>query len=114
DRARELLAEAAADGIAVDTPLRFPGRIGVFANAEEVMQVITQMINDVGFNVSLELMDRARHANFQARPYPEDVGPNINLLMSDNNRGDASFGLFNHHSEGNQSTTYTHPELDAM
>lgn len=114
DRARELLAEAAADGIAVDTPLRFPGRIGVFANAEEVMQVITQMINDVGFNVSLELMERARHANFQARPYPEDVGPNINLLMSDNNRGDASFGLFNHHSEGNQSTTYTHPELDAM
>jgi peptide/nickel transport system substrate-binding protein len=113
DRARQLLAEAAADGIKVDTQLRFPGRIGVFANAEEVMQVLTQMINSVGFNVQLELMERARHANFQARPYPEDVGPNINLLMSDNNRGDASFGLFNHHSAGNQSTTYGHPDLDA-
>lgn len=114
EQARKLLAEAAADGIKVDTPIRFPGRIGVFANAEEVMQVITQMINDVGFNVSLELMERARHANFQARPFPEDVGPNINLLMSDNNRGDSSFGLFNHHSTGQQSATFTHPELDAM
>lgn len=114
ERASQLLAEAQADGIAVDTPIRFLGRIGVFANAEEVMQVITQMINQTGFNVSLEMMERARHANFQARPYPEDVGPNINLLMSDNNRGDSSFGLFNHHSEGQQSATYTHPELDAM
>jgi len=114
ERARQLLAEAAADGVKVDTPIRFLGRIGVFANAEEVMQVVTQMINQVGFNVSLEMMERARHANFQARPFPEDVGPNINLIMSDNNRGDASFGLFNHHSKGNQSATYTHPELDAL
>lgn len=114
DEARKLLAEAAADGVDVEASIRFPGRIGVFANAEEVMQVIAQMLNQTGFNVSLELMERARHANFQARPFPEDVGPNINLLMSDNNRGDASFGLFNHHSEGNQSATYTHPELDKM
>jgi peptide/nickel transport system substrate-binding protein len=114
DRARQLLAEAAADGVPVDTPIRFLGRIGVFANAEEVMEVITQMVNAVGFNVSLEMMERARHAEYQARPYPEDVGPNINLLMSDNDRGDASFGLFNFHSAGNQSTTYTHPKLDAM
>lgn len=114
EKARQLLAEAAADGIKVDTPIFFPGRIGVFANAEEVMQVITQMLNDVGFNVRLELMERARHANYQARPFPEDVGPNINLIMSDNNRGDASFGMLNHHSQGQQSATFTHPELDAM
>jgi peptide/nickel transport system substrate-binding protein len=114
EKARQLLAEAEADGIDVDTPIRFPGRIAVFANAEEVMQVVTQMANQVGFNISLEMMERARHANYQARPFPEDVGPNINLIMSDNNRGDASFGVFNHHSEGGQSATYTHPELDAM
>ena len=114
DRARELLAEAAADGVAVDTPIRFLGRIGVFANAEEVLQVVSQMINQIGFNTSLEMMERARHASYQQRPFPEDVGPNINLIMSDNNRGDASFGAFNHHSQGQQSATHTHPELDAM
>lgn len=115
DRARELIAEAKADGLDVGASIRFPGRIGVFANAEEVMEVITQMLNEVGFNVSLEMMERARHANYQARPFPEDVGPNINLLMSDNDRGDASFSVINFHSNGNnQSATFTHPELDAM
>ncbi len=90
------------------------GRIGVFANAEEVMEVVTQMINDVGFNVQLEMMERARHANFQARPFPEDVGPNINLIMSDNDRGDASFSLGNFESSGNQSATFNQPDLDKM
>lgn len=115
DRARELIAEAAADGVPVDAPIRFLGRIGVFANAEEVMQVLTQMFNRVGFNVSLELMERARHAQFQAKPFPENVGPNVNLIMSDNNRGDASFSIFgNFHSKGQQSATVLHPDLDRM
>lgn len=114
ERAKQLLAEAAADGIDVTVPIRFPGRIGVFANAEEVMEVITQMINDVGFNVQLEMMERARHANYQARPFPEDVGPNINLIMSDNDRGDTSFSLSNFHSTGTQSATFNRPDLDAM
>ncbi len=115
ERARELLAEAEADGIDIGTPIRFFGRIGLFANAEEVMEVITQMINDVGFNVSLEIMERARHAIYQSRPFPEDVGPNINMIMSDNDRGDASFSSVNFHSTAHmQSATFTHPELDAM
>lgn len=114
ERAKQLLAEAQADGVDTSVSIRFPGRIGVFANAEEVMEVIAQMINDVGFNVQLEMMERARHANYQARPFPEDVGPNINLIMSDNDRGDASFSLGNFESTGNQSATFNQPKLDKI
>jgi peptide/nickel transport system substrate-binding protein len=114
ERAKQLLAEAEADGIDVGASIRFPGRIAVFANAEEVMEVITQMINDVGFNVQLEMMERTRHANYQAKPFPEDVGPNINLIMSDNDRGDTSFSLSNFHSTGQQSATFNRPEVDKM
>ena len=113
--AQQLLAEAKADGVNVDAPIRFLGRTGVFVNADEVSQVLTQMFNRVGLNVSLEMMERARHAEFQSKPYPEDVGPNITLIMSDNNRADASFSVFgNFHTEGGQATTYLHPEIDQM
>lgn len=116
EKARALLAEAKADGVPVDAPIRFIGRAGLFANSDEVAQVMSQMLNDVGFNTSLEIMERARQITFQSRPFPEDVGPNLILIMSDNDRGDASFSANNnYHSEvGTQSATYLHPELDAL
>jgi peptide/nickel transport system substrate-binding protein len=115
EKAKALLAEAKADGVPVDAPIRFIGRAGLFVNSDEVAQVLSQMLNQVGFNTKIEIMERAREITFQSRPYPEDVGPNIILISSDNDRGDASFSANNNYgSEGTQSTTYLHPELDAM
>ena len=99
----------------VDTPIRFIGRAGLFANSDEVAQVLNQMLQNVGFDTSLEIMERAREITFQSRPFPDDVGANLVFIMSDNDRGDASFSVFgNYHSGGIQSTTYLHPELDAL
>lgn len=115
EKAKALLAEAKADGVPVDAPIRFIGRAGLFANSDEVAQVMNQMLQNVGFNTSLEIMERAREITFQSRPYPENVGPNLVFIMSDNDRGDASFSILgNYHSEGTQSTTYNHPDLDAL
>ncbi len=113
DKARALLDEARADGVPVDSEIRFIVRAGQFAQIDEFAQVLTSMFEDVGFDMNLEIMERGRQNRFQAKPLPTDVGPNIMLIMSDNNLGDAAFSIFNYHSDGSQSTTMI-PELDDM
>jgi peptide/nickel transport system substrate-binding protein len=112
-KAKELLAEAKAAGVPVDAKIRFIARSAQFAQVDEFAQVLTSMFQDIGLNVELEMMERGRQNRFQAKPLPTDVGPNIMLIMSDNNLGDAAFSVFNVHSDGSQSTTSI-PELDAL
>jgi peptide/nickel transport system substrate-binding protein len=116
EKAKALLAAAKADGVPVDAPIRLIGRAGLFVNSDEVAQVINQMLNQVGFNTSLEIMERAREITFQSRPFPPDVGANLILISSDNDRGDAAFSANNnyHSKVGTQSATYLHPDLDAL
>ncbi len=113
DKARALLEEARADGVPVDSRILFIGRTGQFAQIDEFAQVLTQMFQDVGLDVHLEMMERGRQSTFQGKPLPTDIGPNIMLIMSDNNLGDSAFSIFNYHSDGGQSTTSI-PELDKM
>lgn len=113
EKAKALLDEARADGVPVDDKIRFIARSGQFAQIDEFAQVLTAMFQAVGFNIELEMMERGRQNRFQAKPLPTDVGPNIMLIMSDNNLGDSTFSVFNFHTDGTQSTTSI-PELDAM
>jgi peptide/nickel transport system substrate-binding protein len=113
EKAKALLEEARADGVPVDTKIRFIARSAQFAQVDEFTEALTAMFQDVGLDVQLELMERGRQNKFQAKPLPTDVGPNIMLIMSDNNLGDAAFSVYNYHSNGSQSTTMI-PELDAM
>jgi peptide/nickel transport system substrate-binding protein len=113
EKAKALLAEAKAAGVPVDTKIRFIARSAQFAQVDEFAQALTAMFQDVGLDVELEMMERGRQNRFQAKPLPTDVGPNIMLIMSDNNLGDAGFSVYNYHSDGTQSTTMI-PELDAM
>jgi peptide/nickel transport system substrate-binding protein len=99
--------------VPVDTKIRFIARSAQFAQVDEFAQALTAMFQDVGLDVELEMMERGRQNRFQAKPLPTDVGPNIMLIMSDNNLGDAGFSVYNYHSNGSQSTTMI-PELDAM
>lgn len=114
EKAKQLLAEAKADGVPVDTPIRFIVRAGNFAQVDEFAQATAAMLQDVGLNINLEIMERSRASQFQGKPFPEDSGPYIQLIMSDNNLGDASFSVFPHyHSNGVQSKL-TNAELDAQ
>jgi len=114
EKAKQLLAEAAADGVDVTVPIRFIGRAEQWANVTEFAQAIESMFQGVGLNVTLEMMERAREISYQSKPFPENVGPNLILISSDNNMGDAYFSTYNnYHSGGSQSTTMV-PELDAL
>jgi peptide/nickel transport system substrate-binding protein len=103
--AKQLLAEAAADGVAVDTPLKLIGRQNIYPNSQEVLTAIVSMLQDVGLSVSLEITETAQNYQLMTRPFAED---RANMLMEDqhdNNAGDASFTLYSkYHTDGAQST----------
>jgi peptide/nickel transport system substrate-binding protein len=114
DRARELLAEAAADGVPIDTEITLIGRTNNFANVLETMEALLAMYQDVGFNMKLEMVEVAEWLERYAKPFPEDRGPQLIEAQHDNANGDPVFSMyFKYHSEGQQSGLLD-PKVDAM
>jgi len=104
-KARELLAAAKADGVAVDTEIELLGRIGMYPNATEAAEAMQAMLADVGFNVKMTMMEVATWIDVFTKPYAEDRGPVLQASQHDNNNGDAVFSVFFKYAcEGPQST----------
>ncbi|MGI9418312.1 MAG: ABC transporter substrate-binding protein, partial [Geminicoccaceae bacterium] len=57
--AKQLLDEARADGVPVDDEITLLGRINIYPNATEIMEVLQSMYTDVGLNVKLQMMEVA-------------------------------------------------------
>jgi peptide/nickel transport system substrate-binding protein len=113
DGARALLAEAAADGVPVETEFLVIGRTGNFPGATEVYEAITAMLNEVGLNAQLRMVEVAEHEQFYSRPYVEGT-PYVIGAQHDNSRGDPVFSMyFKYHSEGRQSGVYD-DRVDAL
>jgi len=104
EKAKVLLSEAKADGVAIDTPIQLIGRINIYPNATEVMEAIMAMYQGIGLNVELKMIEVAEWVDLLTKPYAEDRPPIIQQSQHDNNNGDAVFTVFNkYHSDGGQS-----------
>ena len=114
DKAKSLLAEAKAAGVAVDTEIRLIGRINNFANVQETMEALQSMWQDVGLNVKLEMYETAEWLKYYSKPFAEDRGPILVEAQHDNANGDPVFSMyFKYASEGLQSGV-TDAKLDDM
>ncbi|MDH2328060.1 ABC transporter substrate-binding protein [Cereibacter sp. SYSU M97828] len=114
DEAMRLLAEAKADGVPVDTEMRLIGRPAMFANSNEFVQAVGEMLRAVGLNVNMETLEMSQWLEVANKPFDPARKPNIFLTMHDNNSGDAAFTVyFKYHSNGRQSELHN-PELDAL
>ncbi len=103
--AKRLLDEARADGVPVDDEITLLGRINIYPNATEIMEVLLSMYQEVGLNVKLQMVEVAEWVDILTKPYAEDRGPVVQQSQHDNNNGDAVFTVYNkYHSEGAQST----------
>ncbi len=92
-KARKLLAEAKADGVDVDEPIRLISRTALFPKVDETVQVIQNQLDDLGLDVEIEMKDTAGSTEFQERPFPEDAGPYLMLIQHGNQAGDAAFSM---------------------
>ena len=114
EEAKRLLADAKADGVAVDTKIHIIGRIGIYPNATEAAEALMAMWKDVGFDMDLTMLEVGEWFKYQEKPYPEDRGPNLLQEMVDNNLGDAVFTVFNkYHSDG-ATSAFDDPALDQI
>jgi len=114
DSARELLAEAKADGVPVDTEITLIGRTNNFGNVLETMEALLGMYKDVGFNMNLKMVEVEEWLEHYSQPFPEDRGPEIVEAQHDNANGDPVFSMyFKYASEGLQSGVRD-PALDTM
>ncbi|MCP5156205.1 MAG: peptide ABC transporter substrate-binding protein [Ectothiorhodospiraceae bacterium] len=105
DKAMKLLAEARAAGVPVDNEIMMIGRINIYPNATEAMEAMHAMLQAVGLNVKLKMLEVAEWVNILQKPYADDRGPVLLQAQHDNNNGDAVFTVYNkYHCEGANST----------
>jgi peptide/nickel transport system substrate-binding protein len=72
------------------------------------------MLQDVGFNVKLQIVEVAEWVDLYTKPFAEDRPPNLVHAMHDNNNGDAVFTVFfKYASEGAQSAL-SDPRVDKL
>jgi peptide/nickel transport system substrate-binding protein len=106
EKARELLAEAKADGVPVDAEFTIFGRTGVYPHSSESLEAIMAMLQEVGFNPKLQMLEVAQHVIHLQKPYPDAIAKQPNLIQDqhDNANGDAVFTvLYKYGSEGANS-----------
>lgn len=114
EKAKALLAEAKADGVPVDTTLHLIGRSNLFPGVTEVAEALQQMLQDVGFNVDLQMVEVAQQEELYSKPFKEGRPPQMLFVSHDNSKGDPVFSMFfKYDSEGKQSGI-SDPKVDEM
>jgi peptide/nickel transport system substrate-binding protein len=92
---RQLLEEARADGVDVDTEIKVMYINNQFPGSNEILEAATLMLADAGFNVQMELVETGIYR--EQRDEPRTEGPPVILLSRhDNDKGDAGFSYPRH------------------
>lgn len=116
DKARQLLAEAKADGVPVDQQIMLYGRTGVYPHSTESLEAIMAMLQDVGFNMKLQMLEVAQHVIYLQKPFPEEISQHPNLIQDqhDNGNGDAVFTVLYKYGSTGANSVLTDPALDKV
>ena len=114
ERAKALIAEAAADGVPVDTEIQLAGRIGHFPNANEFHEAVAIMLNQIGLNVKLEWFEAAVKNKMQVKPFDPERRPQIFVDMHDNTGGDPVFTIPSRYRSDGSQAKISDPVLDGM
>lgn len=112
--ARALVAEAAADGVAVDAPIVVATRQGIYLRNAEFAQYVASQLNEIGLNATSEVIEVAQYNeqyDLNFADVPEDRGwigtnPHGNEIMDVSSTARAYYSC-----EGG-SSTYCDPALD--
>jgi len=112
DKAKQLIDEARADGVPVDKQIRLIGRTAQFPKITETVEVIQNELSQIGLNVKIEMMDTAGQLQYQLRPFPDNSGPFVALIMHGNQAGDAAFSVDQYMRTDGAQNGYGTPAFD--
>jgi peptide/nickel transport system substrate-binding protein len=114
EEAQRLLEEAEADGVDLSTEITLYGRQGFYANSEQVMEAVAEMLRAVGLNVKVEQLETATWLDEVLRkPFPEDRVA-ITENVHGNNAGDAIFTVVTKFSSEGDESTLNDPRVDEL
>ena len=114
DKAKELIAAAKADGVPVDTTLHLIGRSNLFPGVTEVAEALQQMLQDVGFNVDLQMVEVAQQEELYSKPFKEGRPPQMLFVSHDNSKGDPVFSMFFKYDSKGRQSGIADPKVDEM
>lgn len=114
DKAKELLAAAKADGVPVDTTLHLIGRSNLFPGVTEVTEALQQMLQDVGFNVDVQMVEVAQQEELYSKPFKEGRPPQMLFVSHDNSKGDPVFSMFFKYDSKGKQSGISDPKVDEM
>ena len=112
DKAKQLIAEAKADGVPVDKQIRLIGRTAQFPKIGETIEVLQSEFAEIGLNVKIEMMDTSGQLQYQLRPFPENSGPYLLMIQHGNQAGDAAFTMDQYMLSDGPQAAYGTPEFD--
>ncbi len=75
EKAKQLVAEAKADGVPVDRQIRLIGRTAQFPKISETIEVLQSEFAEIGLNVKIEMMDTAAPVAVPAETVPHQRRP---------------------------------------
>ncbi|MFT4041325.1 MAG: ABC transporter substrate-binding protein [Thermomicrobiales bacterium] len=113
--ARQLVQEAAADGVPIDLPLIIAVRQGVYLRAEELGEYVAGALNEIGLNATTEVIEYAAYMEQYIMPYediPEDRGW-IGTMSHGNEMMDVGLTAATWYRCSGGVASYCDPELDA-
>ena len=114
EEAKRLIAEAKADGVDVTVPMTIIARPNIYPNASEAVEALMAMWGEVGLTFAAQNFEIADWLKYLRKPFPENIGPNVQQEQHDNGKGDAIFTIYNkYHSQGTVSKL-NDPKLDAL
>jgi len=112
EKAKQLVAEAKAAGVPVDRQIRLIGRTAQFPKISETIEVLQSEFTEIGLNVKIEMMDTAGQLQYQLRPFPENAGPYVLMIMHGNQAGDAAFTMDQYMLSNGPQSAYGTADFD--
>ncbi len=114
EKAKQLIAEAKADGVAVDTEFLIISRPDQLPNQTEVVQAIAQNLEEVGFKFQLLNLEGSAWLKYLRAPFPADQPATLHMISHDNTSGDASFSYPRYIVCGGVVSATCNPKIDEL
>ena len=116
ERAKQLVQEAAAEGVPVDMEITVAVRQGAYPRNEELGEYVANQLNEIGLNAKTEVIEHAAYQEQYVMPYdeiPTDRGW-IGTLGHGNEMMDVSQTFSGYYRCDGGVSTFCDPEIDAM
>jgi peptide/nickel transport system substrate-binding protein len=111
-KAKQLLAEAKADGVPVDKEIMMFSYPVSFPAAAELMDGFYTMYKNVGLNVKLKALEAGEYAKWNTRPFPDNRQVAILQTLHDNITGDPYFSLSARYGCDGNNSVFCDPDID--